>query len=81
MVTLREARLRKLLTMRDLAKKAGVALNTIQFAESGRQVPHFATMHKIAAALEIEPTAIDEFRRAIEEKIDGTKGKMGPHHL
>ena len=70
MVGLREARLRRLLTLRGLAKEAGVALNTIQFAESGRQVPRFASMRKIAAALELEPAEIDEFRAAIERAVD-----------
>jgi transcriptional regulator with XRE-family HTH domain len=71
MVSLREARIRRMLTMRALAASAGVALNTIQFAESGRQTPRFATMTKIAAALGLEPLEIDEFRAAIEAAVEG----------
>jgi transcriptional regulator with XRE-family HTH domain len=77
MVSLREARLRRLLTLRGLAKEAGVALNTIQFAESGRQVPRFASMRKIAAALDLEPTEIDEFHAAIEREIDRVQAAGG----
>ncbi len=71
MVSLREARIRRLLSMRALAERAGVALNTVQFAESGRQVPRFASMRRIAAALEMEPTDIDELRAAIDRMAGG----------
>ena len=37
--------------------------------ESGRQVPRFASMRKIAAALGLEPTDIDEFRAAMHQEI------------
>ena len=71
MVSLHEARLRRLLSIQALARRADVAINTVHFAEMGRQVPRFASMRKIAAALELEPTDIDEFRAAIEAAVDG----------
>ena len=80
MVSLREARIRHLLSLQALAQRAGVAINTVHFAETGRQVPRFASMRKIAVALELEPTEIDEFREAIEvavERRDDRRGQPG----
>ncbi len=71
MTRLRELRLRRLLTIRGLAKEAGVAPNTIYFTEAGQRVPRFASMKRIAAALGVEPLEIDEFRSAIEGAIEG----------
>lgn len=71
MVALREARVRKMLTIRGLARAAGVSPATIQLAESGQRVPHFGTMQKIAAVLRIEASEIDEFQRALKAAIEG----------
>jgi transcriptional regulator with XRE-family HTH domain len=71
MMTLREARLRKLLSQRALATKARVAQRTIVEAEAGRQVPRLETMRRLAAALEIDPLEITEFRQGIEDQIAG----------
>ena len=70
MPTLRETRIRKLLSLRELAKRAGVAQRTIVEAEAGRQVPRPATMRKLAAALGVDPLEVDEFRAAIEAAIE-----------
>ncbi len=69
MLTLRELRLRRVLSQRELAKRAGVVQRTIVEAEAGRQVPHPATMRKLAEALGVAVTDIDEFRRAIEHAV------------
>jgi transcriptional regulator with XRE-family HTH domain len=66
MVSLREARAERLLSMRQLATKAGVASSTIYLIETGRSIPRLSSIRRIAAALGIEPTEIDEFRLAIE---------------
>ncbi len=66
MPTLRELRAAKLLTIRDLADRAGVATRTIVQIEAGRLTPRFATMRKIAAALGAEPGEVTEFAAAIE---------------
>ena len=71
MPTLRELRIRRLLSLRELAKRASVAQRTIVEAEAGRQVPRPATMRKIAEALDVDPMEIDEFRAAIEDAIEG----------
>jgi transcriptional regulator with XRE-family HTH domain len=71
MPTLRELRIRRLFSLRALAKRADVAQRTIVEAEAGRRVPQLGTMRKIAAALEVDPLEVDEFRAAIEDAIGG----------
>ena len=71
MPTLREMRIRRLLSLRELAKRASVAQRTIVEAEAGRQIPRPATMRKIAEALNVDPMEVDEFRAAIEDAIEG----------
>ena len=72
MATLLETRSKQLLSIRDLADKAGVAPGTIVRIEAGGAPPRFVTMRKIAAALGVEPGEIDEFARAIEVRAEGT---------
>ena len=71
MVKLREARLGKFLSIRDLAQRAGVAPRTIVEAEAGRRVPYFVTARKIAEALGVEPGEIDEFAVRADEEFEG----------
>jgi transcriptional regulator with XRE-family HTH domain len=68
MTTLKEARAAKLLTIRELAVQAGVAPSTIYLIENRRSVPRFAMIRKLSAALDLEPTAVEEFAAAIEER-------------
>ena len=70
MPTLRESRLRRFLSQRELARRAGVAPRTVVEAELGRQVPRLATMRKLAAALGIDPLEVDEFRAAVEAAVE-----------
>lgn len=53
---IRLARWRKVrgLTQRDLAKKAGVALTTINEIETGKRTPRPATLRQIAGALQLQ---------------------------
>ena len=71
MVKLREARLARFLSIRDLAAQAGVSPRTIVEAEAGRRVPYFVTARKIAEALGVEPGAIDEFAVRADEGFEG----------
>ena len=71
MPTLREVRAQRVLTIRDLAQRAGVATRTIVEVEAGRVVPRFVTVRKLAAALGVEPAEVDEFRAAIERAVEG----------
>jgi DNA-binding XRE family transcriptional regulator len=68
---LREERLRHFLSIRDLAKQAGVSPHTIVEVEAGRRVPYFVTARKIAAALGVNPGDIDEFVVRTEEGFEG----------
>jgi DNA-binding XRE family transcriptional regulator len=67
MVKLREARLKKFLSIRALAAQAGVSTRTIVEAEAGRRTPYFGSARKIAAALELEPGEIEEFAVRADE--------------
>ena len=73
MPPLREVRIRHLLSIQALAREASVATRTIVEAEAGRQRPRLKTMRKLAAALGVEPTEIDEFRAAIEAALRGNE--------
>jgi transcriptional regulator with XRE-family HTH domain len=63
---LRDARLQRFLSVRELAAAAGVSPTTIVDTERGARVPHFSSARKIAAALGISPGEIDEFTARID---------------
>lgn len=69
MAPLRDIRLGRALSQRDLAEKAGVAPKTIVDLELGRNEPRLRTMRLIAQALSVEVAEIDEFRQALEVKV------------
>ncbi len=72
MSTLREARLRALLSMRQLARKAGLSATTIYLLETHQRTPQLLTVHKLSQALGVvDPLEIDEFRAAYERVADG----------
>ncbi len=62
---LREVRAERLLSIRELARLAGVAPSTIYLTEAGRTMPRASVMRRIAAVLDVDPNDIVEFRRAI----------------
>jgi transcriptional regulator with XRE-family HTH domain len=64
--SLRVVRTERLLTIRGLAQRAGVVPSTVYHIEAGRSVPRLSVVRRLAAALEIDPAAVDEFRPAIE---------------
>ena len=65
MPTLREVRAARLLTVRGLAERAGVAFSTVHLIETGKSAPRFGVIHKLSAALGVEPAEIAEFAAAI----------------
>ena len=67
---LREIRVRKVLTQKDLSERSGVAAVTIAAIERGIQLPSLRTSRKLAEALEVEPTDIDEVNKAIERELE-----------
>ncbi len=62
---LRAWRAARLLTMRDLARRAGVAPSTVYLLEAGRTTPQPGVMRRLAAALGVDPLAVAEFRAAV----------------
>jgi transcriptional regulator with XRE-family HTH domain len=60
LVGLRELRLERVLSQRELAERAGVSPKTVLDVETGRIRPHPATLRKLAAALGVEPSALAE---------------------
>ena len=66
MTTLREARLQRLLSIRQLARRAGVAPTTIHLAETRQRAPQLLTIYKLSQALGVDPGDIEEFRPALQ---------------
>ena len=66
MVSLQEARTRRLLSARKLAERAGVAPATVYHIEHGRTTPSFRAIRDLSAALEMDPLDVDEFAAVIE---------------
>ncbi len=59
-------RKRKLLSQRDLAREAGVALSTIYLIEAGKtERVTFKVMRSVSDALEVAPESVAEFRRVL----------------
>jgi transcriptional regulator with XRE-family HTH domain len=60
-------RRRSLLSQRDLARKAGVALSTVYLIEAHKtERVTFKVMRSVSEVLGVAPEAIAEFRRALE---------------
>ena len=77
MMSLREARQRRNLTITELAARAGVGDSTIYRIEHGKAQPRPAAARRLCAALGLEPHQITEFR--IKPRPDGEPGtKEGP---
>jgi len=66
MVSLRELRAERLLSIRELARRASVAPSTIYLIETGRTIPRQRVARQIARVLRVDPTEVDELRRRIE---------------
>jgi transcriptional regulator with XRE-family HTH domain len=52
---LRELRRDRMLTQRDLAQRADIALSTVVNLEKQHTEPRFGTIRKLAEALEVDP--------------------------
>jgi transcriptional regulator with XRE-family HTH domain len=66
MASLRELRAERLLSIRELARRASVAPSTIFLIEAGRTIPRQRVARQIAAVLRVAPSEVDEFLRRIE---------------
>lgn len=67
MATLREVRTARLLTLRELAARAGIALSTLYMIESGRSMPSFRVIRALSDTLGIEPGEVTEFAAAVDD--------------
>lgn len=63
---LRDARRRRFYSANDLGERADINPGTIYAIEAGRELPTLRTARLLAAALEIDPLQVDEFRAALE---------------
>ena len=67
-MNLREARVHKLLSAKELAKQAGISEGNIYSIEKGGWLPSLGTVKKLAAALGInDPLEVEEFKAAIDK--------------
>jgi transcriptional regulator with XRE-family HTH domain len=66
MVSLRVIRAERLLSIRELARRASVAPSTIFLIESGRTIPRQRVARQIAEVLRVDPLEVDELRRRAE---------------
>jgi transcriptional regulator with XRE-family HTH domain len=62
MVSLRELRAERLLSIRELAKQASIAPSTLYLIETGRSIPRQRVTRQIAEVLGIDPM-IDQAKR------------------
>ena len=75
MATLKQHRLRKVWTVRDLSKEAGVSQQSVVNGEAGKPV-RLATMRKMADALGVSVWDVEEFAatlRAMGEEASESK--------
>jgi transcriptional regulator with XRE-family HTH domain len=52
---LKDLRIERALTQRELAHKAGLGTNTVNRIEINETEPHMSTVRKLAKALEVDP--------------------------
>lgn len=66
MQPLRQVRAERLLSIRELARRASVAPSTVYLIEAGRTTPRPRVARQLASALGVEPQEVVELHRAIE---------------
>jgi transcriptional regulator with XRE-family HTH domain len=71
MKSLRAWRAERLMSIRELAGRAGVSTRTIVQLENGRQLATFKTMRRVAAALDVSADDVVEFFEAIQKRGNG----------
>jgi transcriptional regulator with XRE-family HTH domain len=59
MSTIKEWRIKRAISQRELARRSGIALSSICHYETDKHKPTFANRHKIAKALSVPVEEID----------------------
>ena len=67
---LRELRVRKLYSIRGLARAAQVSEKSIRAVEAGQWRPSLATIRKLSQLLEVDPMDVDEFKEAMQRAME-----------
>ena len=68
---LRELRVRKLYSIRGLARAAQVSEKSIRAVEAGQWRPSLATIRKLSQVLEVDPMEVNEFEEAMRRAMEG----------
>jgi len=68
MKTLREWRIYRVLSGRDLAAAARITHKTLVDLELGRRTPTFETIRRLSDALSVVPTEVEEFDDALARR-------------
>ena len=76
---MREERVKRLLSVRALAERAGVAPTTVHLIETGRRAPQYLTIEKLSRALAVNAAEVSEFREALKAAAErrGRQEEMG----
>lgn len=78
---LKEFRQRAVLSQQQLSERSGVARDTISKLENGQRQAYPATVHKLAAGLNVEPQVlargIEEPQESSEEGVEKRPGGPG----
>ena len=70
MSTLRALRHSRLLSQRELARRAGVSPSTVLTTETGRRRPALTTIRRLSEALQVPPMDVSEFRDALVNEAE-----------
>lgn len=60
-----DARTRKLLSLRELARLSGANISTVIATEKGQTIPSLRTVERLSKALGVDPEEVDEFAAAL----------------
>ena len=59
MATLKELRIKRVMSQADLSRESGVTVSAICRLERGERQPRFVTIRKLAKALKVDPGEIE----------------------
>ena len=79
-LTLRQARIFRLMSANELGKRAGVAASTVLKIEQGA-TPHLGTIGKLASALELDAHSIAWPGDPLGDLIDGAIERLIAEHV